>query len=203
MPSAAPPPGSHLRNDISIGMGAFVSQRIRSWIASSNEDQAESLDDRRIEMMVGLLMPVSSGALTLDSTDPSVQPALDYNYLSEPFDRERMREGVRLCLRLAGQRELEGLIGDLEDPTPGEVENDEALDNWMLREAHTFSHISGTCKMGPGSDSNAVVDQYGRVRGIEGLRVADASIMPDLVRAPINPTVIMMGERIADIVRRG
>ena len=196
-------PGSHLRNDISIGMGAFVTPRIRSWLASSNEDQAESLDDRRIEMMVGLLMPVSSGALTLDSTDPSVQPALDYNYLSEPFDRERMREGVRLCFRLAGEEPLRGMIGGLEDPGAADLDSDETLDQWMMREAHTFSHISGTCKMGPGNDPLAVVDQYGRVRGIEGLRVADASIMPDLVRAPINPTVIMMGERIADLVQQG
>ena len=71
------------------------------------------------------------------------------------------------------------------------------------REAVTFSHISGTCRMGPSSDPMAVVDQYGRVHGLEGLRVADASIMPDLVRAPINPAVLMLGERIADLVRQG
>ena len=196
-------PGSHLRNDISISMGAFVTPRIRSWVTSQPLPAAGTLDDRRVEMMVGLLLPVSSGALTLQSTDPSVQPLLDYNYLAEPFDRDRMREGIRLCLRLAGQTELQGLIGDLEDPAPAEVESDDALDNWMLREAHTFSHISGTCKMGPDDDPMAVVDQYGRVQGVEGLRVADASIMPDLVRAPINPTVIMMGERIADMARQG
>ena len=73
----------------------------------------------------------------------------------------------------------------------------------MLREAVTFSHISGTCKMGPSSDPMAVVDQYGRVHGLESLRVADASIMPDLVSAPINPAVLMLGERIADLVRSG
>jgi choline dehydrogenase len=72
-----------------------------------------------------------------------------------------------------------------------------------LREAHTYSHISGTCKMGPSSDPMAVVDQYGKVYGLEGLRVADASIMPDLVRAAINPTVLMMGERLADFVLQG
>ena len=178
-------PGSHLRNDISVGMGAFVTPRTRPWAGSFGQSAAENLEDRRVEMMVGLLLPVSSGTLTLQSTDPSVQPLLDYNYLSEPFDRERLREGVRLCLRLAGQRELEGLIGDLEDPTPGEVENDEALDNWMMREAHTFSHISGTCKMGPDSDPLAVVDQrrkgpgYRRTARGRRLHHAGLSARPD------------------------
>ena len=193
-------PGSHLRNDIYLSMGAFVTQRTRPWASPVVGGLSES-DDRYMEMMAGLLLPVSSGTLSLESADPSIQPLLDYNYLAEDFDRARMREAVRLCFRLAGQEQLRGLIGEPVDPGPDDMASDEALDRWMLREAHTFSHISGTCKMGPGSDPLAVVDQYGRVRGIESLRVADASIMPDLVRAPINPTVIMMGERIADMVR--
>jgi choline dehydrogenase-like flavoprotein len=66
-----------------------------------------------------------------------------------------------------------------------------------------YSHISGTCKMGPSSDATAVVDQCGKVHGLEGLRVVDASIMPTLVRAPINPTVLMMGEQMADFICQG
>ena len=81
--------------------------------------------------------------------------------------------------------------------------SDGALDEWMLREVSTTNHISGTCKMGPGTDSMAVVDQYGKVRGLDGLRIVDASIMPNLVRAPINPTVVMMGERMAALMRSG
>jgi len=69
-----------------------------------------------------------------------------------------------------------------------------------MREAHTYSHISCTCKMGPATDPMAVTDKYGKVHGMEGLRIVDASIMPDLVRAPINPTVLMIGERIADVI---
>ena len=71
-----------------------------------------------------------------------------------------------------------------------------------MREAVTYSHICGTCKMGPASESMAVVDQEGSVYGLDGLRVVDASIMPDLVRAPINPTVLAIGERISDLMRR-
>ena len=73
----------------------------------------------------------------------------------------------------------------------------------MMREVSTTNHISGTCKMGPASDPTAVVDQYGRVRGLEGIRVADASIMPDCVRANTNATTMMIGERMADLIMRG
>jgi choline dehydrogenase-like flavoprotein len=73
----------------------------------------------------------------------------------------------------------------------------------VLREATTFSHIAGTCTMGPASEPLSVVDQYGKVYGLDGLRIVDASIMPDLVRAPINPTVIMMGERLAALIQQG
>ena len=70
-----------------------------------------------------------------------------------------------------------------------------------MRQATTFSHISCTCKMGPDSDPMAVVDQTGVVYGLENLRIVDASIMPDLVRNAINPTVIMLGQKIADQIK--
>lgn len=88
-------------------------------------------------------------------------------------------------------------------PTDTDQASDAALDEWLWREVTTHSHISGTCTMGPGSDATAVVDQYGKVHGLEGLRVVDASIMPTLVRAPINPTVLMIGERMAALICQG
>ena len=131
-------------------------------------------------MMAGLLLPVSSGELKLMSTDPNVQPYIDYNYLAEPFDRERLREAVRLCLKLAEYSRLADLIGERIEPSDADLESDKALDRWMMREARTYSHISCTCKMGPSTDPMAVTDQYGKVHGIEGLRIVDASIMPNL-----------------------
>ena len=192
--------GSHLRNDLGISMGAFVTPRLKPSAYSTSQGGGD-LSDRRVEMMAGLLLPVSSGELKLTSTDPKVQPYLDYNYLAEPFDRERLRQAVRLCLKLAEFPELAGVIGERFEPLDADLESAEALDRWMMREAHTYSHISCTCKMGPDSDPMAVTDQYGKVHGMEGLRIVDASIMPDLVRAPINPTVLMIGERIADVIR--
>jgi choline dehydrogenase len=71
----------------------------------------------------------------------------------------------------------------------------------MLREVSTTNHISGTCKMGPASDRYAVVSQSGNVHGVDGLRVVDASIMPDCVRANTNATSMMIGERMVDLIR--
>ena len=186
-----------------INMGAFVTERVL-WSEATSRSQGEAgTAQRRIEMMLALLLPVSAGELRLLSPDPQVQPSLDYNYLADPFDRQRLRAGVRLALTLAEHDALQEIIGPLLEPAAADLASDAALDAWLLRQATTYSHISGTCKMGPGTDAMAVVDQYGKVHGLEGLRIVDASIMPNLVRAPINPTVVMMGERLAALMRQG
>ena len=195
-------PGSSYRNDLLIMMGAFVTPRVKT-LKVPRDVEIEAARPDLAEMMVCLMRPVSRGELKLRSTDPDAQPWLDYNYLSEPLDRQRLRHGVRQALQLGRHDGLGELLGDRLEPADPDLASDEALDAWMMREAVTFSHISGTCRMGPPSDSMAVVDQYGRVNGIEGLRVVDASIMPDLVTAPTNPAVLMIGERIADLVRQG
>ena len=183
-------------------MSAFVTPRVKT-LKVPEDAETEAARPDLAEMMVALLRPASRGELKLTSTDPNVQPWLDYNYLSEPFDRQRLRDGVRQALQLAQHDGLRELLGDRLEPADPDLVSDEALNAWMSREAVTFSHISGTCKMGPASDPMAVVSQSGRVYGLEGLRVADASIMPDLVSAPINPAVLMIGERITDLVRSG
>ncbi len=154
-------------------------------------------------MMIALLLPESRGELMLTSPDYRVQPAMHYNYLAEPFDRARLREGVRLALDLAGLPELVPLLGKRIEPEDKDLTSDDALDRWLLREATTYSHISCTCRMGPSEDYLAVVNQYGEVHGLKGLRIVDASIMPNLVRAPINPAVIMVAERVADFTKAG
>jgi choline dehydrogenase-like flavoprotein len=195
-------PGSHWRNDLSINLGAYVTERLRWSDIQMLPPSQEHAAHRRIEMMVALLFPVGSGELRLTSRDPDIQPFLDYNYLADPIDRQRLRAGVRQALALAEQNGLKGIMGPRLNPTESDLASDAAVDEWLQREVTTYSHISGTCKMGPGSDSMAVVDQSGKVHGLEGLRVVDASIMPTLVRAPINPTVIMMAEKIAAGMRR-
>jgi choline dehydrogenase len=196
-------PGSPWRNDLSVSMGAFVTERLL-WSEIAGRGQiGERAARRQIEMMVALLFPVGRGELQLTSPDPQTQPSLDYNYLTDPFDRQRLRAGVRLALQLAAHAEIKAFIGPRLAPEDANLGSDAALDEWLRRQVTTYSHISGTCKMGSDADPMAVVDQYGKVHGLEGLRVVDASIMPTLVRAPINPTVLMVGERMAALIRQG
>ena len=198
-------PCSHLRNDLGISLSVVVAPRVRGTApapqARGPRAEGEDAVSRHIEMMVALLLPESRGELTLTSPDHRVQPAMDYNYLAETFDRVRLRAGVDLALDLAGRHELAPLLGKRIEPEDNDLVSDDALDQWLLREVTTYSHFSCTCKMGPSEDPLAVVDQYGEVHGMEGLRIVDASIMPDLVRAPINPAVIMVAERIADFIQ--
>ena len=187
--------GSDLRNDMKISMQNFATERI-----NRGGDRMVPLG---IRMLVVLDLAVSSGELTLASTDVSVQPNLNYNYFSEEFDRQRSREGVRKCLELVEHPDFKGIIEERIEPQDEVVDSDDALDEWLMKEATTGQHISGTCKMGPADDPMAVVDQNGRVHGLSGLRVADASIMPDCIRANTNVTTMMIGERIADLISEG
>ncbi|RPJ19711.1 MAG: mycofactocin system GMC family oxidoreductase MftG, partial [Planctomycetaceae bacterium] len=129
-----------------------------------------------------------------------VQPLLDYRYISDPFDAERLRKAIRLAVRMVADSAFKDLVIERVLPTDADLASDEALDEWLSRNLGTSHHVSGTCKMGPASDPLAVVNQYGRVHGLKGLWVADASIMPDCIRANTNATTIMIGERVADFI---
>ena len=156
-----------------------------------------TLDGVRISMALG------AGELRLTSTDPHVQLFLDYRYLTDPFDRERMRKAVRLAVRMAARPAFKDLVIERVLPSDADLASDEALDDWLMRNLGTSHHVSGTCKMGPALDPLAVVNQYGRVHGLEGLWIADASIMPDCIRANTNATTIMIGELVADFITAG
>ena len=185
--------GSNLRNDMLVHP-----------ISRAAENRIYTDWDRDpigIGMIAAIYLAEAAGEIRLRDTNPRIQPFLDYNLLGTEFDRSRLRESVHICLELAEQGALAPLIEELVDPTAADLESDDALDEWMMRNVRTSHHISGTCKMGPESDPMAVVDQQGRVRGIDGLWVADASIMPDCIRANTNATSIMIGERVSDFIR--
>jgi len=157
------------------------------------------------EIRVGcrLELPESAGELTLASADPLVQPKLDYQSLVQTQDRERMREAVRTCVRIFGRQGFQEIIEERISPTETDLESDARLDEWLDRNIGVAGHSCGTCKMGPALDPAAVVDQYCRVYGLEGLRVIDASVMPEITRANTNATTIMIAERVADFIRNG
>ena len=154
-----------------------------------------------IDCQVQLQLAAGIGEMRIVSSDPRVQLQLDYHFLEDPWDVQRLREAVRLAVSMLEHPAYREIVAERMWPTDAALESDESLDAWILDNVFSPYHISGTCKMGPSSDPMAVVDQYGRVSGLEGLRVADASIMPDVVRANTNATTIMIGERMADWIK--
>ena len=188
--------GSHLSNDMQLSPTLLTSEH--------RPVQIDITDDYNyIGISAGLQLALGAGELSLTSADPNVQPFLDYRYLTDPFDRERMRKAIKLAIRLAEHPAFKDMLIERVSPTDADLESDDALNDWLMRYVGTSHHVSCTCKMGAASDTMAVVDQYGRVHGLEGIRIADASIMPDCIRANTNATTIMIGERIADFIKGG
>lgn len=154
-----------------------------------------------------LQRPRSRGRVTLRSTDPGDQPNIDLRYFTDPEDLRRMVDGMRLGWRIANQSDVAagwqapivGLSGQILDQET--VDSDSAIANFVMQNCASNCHAAGTARMGPDFDKDAVVDQFCRVRGVEGLRVVDASVMPNIVRADTNLTCMMIGERAATWMR--
>ncbi len=144
------------------------------------------------------LRPESAGRIVLDPQNPTGAPKIHPNYLATPLDCSTVVEGVKIARKIAEQDPLRGAISEEFRPGPG-FASDEDLLAWVRDTATTIYHPTGTCRMG--QDSNAVVDERLRVRGVEGLRVADCSIMPTIVSGNTNAPAIMIGEKIADMLR--
>jgi choline dehydrogenase len=156
----------------------------------------------RISCTLGL--PEGSGYVRLASADPSVQPSFNYCYLQHPNDMRRVREGLRLAVKLLESEAYKDVADYRIQPTDEILADDDALDRWIRQTVGTARHVSGTCKMGTDSDPMAVVDQYCRVKGVQGLWVVDASVMPRIPRSGgTHATVVMIGERVVDWIESG
>jgi 4-pyridoxate dehydrogenase len=147
-----------------------------------------------------MLRPESRGEITLASANPRAPVRIRQNFLSTEHDRRTMRDGLKLVRRMAQTAPLADFVARELKPGP-ETQSDEALDAYIRATAATAHHPLGTCKMGSERDPLAVVDTELRVRGIDGLRVVDASVMPDMVGGNINAPVIMIAEKAADLIR--
>jgi choline dehydrogenase len=154
-----------------------------------------------VAVVPGLQRPRSRGRLRLRSANPEVPPQIDLNYLDHPEDVRRMADGVRIAWRLMHNGPFAAMLKEMVNLNAEVVNSDSALEAFVRDNCTTIFHPVGTVRMGPENDPMAVVDQYCRVRGVEGLRVVDASIMPNIVRANTNLTCIMIGERVADWMR--
>jgi choline dehydrogenase len=143
------------------------------------------------------MRPESKGHIHITSADPGRPPAISFNFLSAPVDAELTVRAIRIARSIMTAPAMEPL--EVSEIAPGaERTTDDEIIDWVKSAAETTYHPVGTCKMG--NDDMAVVDPQLRVRGIEGLRVADASIMPTLTSGNTNAPSIMIGEKAADLV---
>lgn len=154
-----------------------------------------------LSMYAGVDLAESTGRIRLTSSDPSAYPLIDLNYFSNEVDLARMRFVVEASLDIASAAPLGEVLNAAISPDLAIRQNRDALDEWILTNTISANHLSGTCKMGPTTDPDAVVDSRGRVHGVDGLYVADASIMPFIPRAATNATSMAIGERISDFMR--
>jgi choline dehydrogenase len=152
------------------------------------------------QIHIDLMRPTSLGSVTLNSVDPRQPPRILFNYLKTEQDRADMRAGARLVREIINQPAMAAYKGEELVPGPA-AQSDEALDAWARQVTETGYHASGTCKMGPMGDPQAVVDQQLRVHGLDGLRVVDASIMPVIVSGNTNAPTVMIAEKASDMIR--
>jgi choline dehydrogenase len=148
-----------------------------------------------------LVKPHSRGSVTLRSSDPTDKPIIDPQYLSddEGVDREALMSGLRMCAQIAESPAMREVIGKVARPLGATSLDDDTLEKALNTLSHTLYHPVATCRMG--SDDASVVDPQLRVRGVEGLRVADASVMPAIVRGHTHAPSVLIGEKAADLIR--
>ncbi|QIG54392.1 FAD-binding protein [Altererythrobacter sp. BO-6] len=166
---------------------------IRAIIQNHGRDK---LREHGFSLHVCVLRPESKGWVRLKSADPTDAPAINPNFLSDPRDMELLKKGARLMARIADTPPLSTL--GARDRNPIDYEDDAALERRIREVSDTIYHPVGTCRMG--CDADSVVDPQLKLRGLDGLWVADASIMPKIVSGNTNAPSIMIGERCGDFV---
>jgi choline dehydrogenase len=181
------------RPDIQI-ISVSVHQHAQLWFPFFTAPPVYGLTAR-----VGVLHPRSRGWVRLRSADPLATPRFRFNMLTEAADVERMVQALKLCRELHAQKPLREIISGELLPG-GEVRTDAEIVAHLRRNVEHRHHPLGTCRMGVASDPGAVVDAQLRVHGIENLRVADASVMPDDPSGNTNVPTIMIGEKAADLL---
>ncbi|MGE3992080.1 GMC family oxidoreductase [Pseudorhodoplanes sp.] len=146
-----------------------------------------------------VLRPESRGYVRLKSGDANAAPIIVQNFLATQRDRELLRDGIRIARDVGSQQPLSKFTSKMAAPSGY---SDDELDEHINATGISVHHPVGTCKMGAHSDSGAVVDGELRVMGLEGLRVVDASVMPDLIGGNINAAVFMIAEKAADLIQQ-
>ena len=162
-------------------------------------DGREKVRQHGFQAHLGPMRPTSTGWIRLRSSDPREPPRILFNYMTTEGDRREFRDGVRLTREIFAQRAFDPFRGPELSPGPA-ITTDADIDAHLRRKAESAYHPSSSCKMGADDDPLAVVDGELRVRGTEGLRVVDASIMPAVVSGNLNAPTIMIAEKAADLI---
>src|SRR4051794_2268126 len=152
-----------------------------------------------VSILPGVVRPLSRGWVRLSSADPTVRPRINPNYLAAKADRDRLIQGVRLAREIFATSAFSSWVGDELMPGPDVSNSDQDLIDFVRNTADSYHHQAGSCRMG--MDEMAVVDPRLRVHGIEGLRVADASVMPAVPSGNCHAGIVMIGERCADFLK--
>jgi choline dehydrogenase len=161
-------------------------------------DGRNALQAHGFQAHVGSMRSPSTGSVSLVSADPREPPKIRFNYMAHEQDWHEFRACVRLTREIVAQRAMDEFRG--EEISPGQaVRSDAEIDAFVRAHAETAYHPSCSCRMG--EDESAVVDGYGRLHGLQGLRVIDASIMPRVATGNLNAPTIMMAEKLADSIR--
>ena len=161
------------------------------------DDGREIIPEHGFMPYFNITRPESRGYIRIGSTDPTKYPTIQPNYFEQPEDLRVMRDGIKISREIVAQRAFDPYRGTEYGPGP-EVKTDRKIDEYLRAHVQSIYHPVGTCKMG--DDEMAVVDDRLRVRGIEGLRVVDASIMPTLVTGNTNAPTIMIAEKASDFI---
>ncbi|MDH4558215.1 choline dehydrogenase [Pseudomonas sp. BN417] len=163
-----------------------------------NYNGSKGVQEHGFQAHMGSMRSPSRGRIHLKSKDPRQHPSILFNYMSHEQDWQEFRDGIRITREIMGQPALDPYRG--RELSPGaNLKSDAELDEFIRTHAETAFHPSCSCKMG--TDDMAVVDGQGRVHGMDGLRVVDASIMPEIITGNLNATTIMIAEKIADKIR--
>ncbi len=190
-------PAAPIRAYIRTREGLEAPDAAISWIPFLANESFKLHRDSGVTAIMNILRSESTGHIHVASTDPMQPPAIHFNFLSAQLDREVLLEAMRITRRIMTAPSMKDIATD--EIAPGvDIESDEELLDWVRHNAETTYHPVGTCKMG--NDPMAVVDDRLRVHGMEGLRVADASIMPTLTSGNTNAPSIMIGEKAAKMV---
>ena len=149
--------------------------------------------------LIQLLRPKSSGSVRLASNRPEDKPVIDPNFFADPYDMQTLIAGFRACRHIFAQPALAAMTGAEIEPG-AQHQSDVEIGAALRKIVNTAYHPTGTCKMGPDSDPMAVVDNRLRVRGVSGLRVVDASVMPDIISGNTSAPTMMIAQRAAQFI---